>query len=75
MVVGAKPEGSDFWLVTKNTKFDFQEISMEEFKGKTGKPEALSFLRIVLIPHRLHVRDTEITFTSLEIFESSMKLR
>ena len=70
LVVDAKPEGSDFWLVTKNTKFDFQEISMEEFKGKIGKPEALSFLRTVPIPHRLHVRDTEITFTSLEIFEN-----
>ena len=75
MIVDAKPEGSDFWLVTKNTKFDFQDISLEELKGKTGKPDALSFMRTIPIPHRLHVKDTDIAFTSLEIFENAMKLR
>ncbi len=75
IIIDAKPEGHDFWLVTKNTKFEFQDMSMDEFKGKIGKPEALSFIRTIPIPHKFHVRDTEITFTSLEVFENSMKLR
>ena len=48
---------------------------MEEFKGNTGKPEASSFLKVIPIPHRLHINDTEIAFTSLEIFENVMKIR
>ena len=43
MIIDAKPEDHDFWFVTKNTKFEFQDIPMEKFKGKIGKPEALSF--------------------------------
>lgn len=75
IIMDVKPEDHDFWLVTKNTKFEFQDMSMDEFKGKIGKPEALSFIRTIPIPHKFHVRDTEIAFTSLEVFENSMKLR
>lgn len=75
MIIDASPGNHDFWLVTKNTKFDFQEISMDEFKGKIGKPEAMSFIKTVPIPHKFHAHDTDIAFTSLEIFENAMKLR
>lgn len=75
MIIDATPEHHDFWLVTKNTKFDFQDISMDEFKGKMGKPEALSFIRTIPIPHKFCVHDTDISFTSLEIFDNAMKLR
>ena len=75
MIIGATPENHDFWLVTKNTKFDFQEISMDEFKGKIGKSEALSFIKTIPIPHKFHAHDTEIAFTSLEVFDNAMKLR
>lgn len=75
MIIGATPENHDFWLVTRNTKFDFQEISMDEFKGKIGKSEALSFIKTIPIPHKFHAHDTEIVFTSLEVFDNAMKLR
>lgn len=75
IIVDAKPENHEFWLVTKNTKFEFQEISMEQFKGKGSRPEASSFLRAIPIPHRFRVNDTEIVFSTLEIFENTMKLR
>ena len=75
IIVNAKPENHEFWLVTKNTKFEFQEISMDQFKGKGSRPEASSFLRAIPIPHRFKVNDTEIVFSTLEIFENTMKLR
>lgn len=75
LIVDAKPEDPDFWLVTKDTKFEFQDISMDEFRGKASKPEASSFLRAIPVPHKFHANDTEIVFTSLEIFENAMKLR
>ncbi|QLH06780.1 hypothetical protein [Nitrosopumilus ureiphilus] len=75
IIINVKPEDHNFWLVTKNTKFEFQDIPMDEFKGKATKPEALSFLKTIPIPHKFHVLDTEIVFTSLEVFENTMKLR
>ena len=75
MIVDVKPQGGDFWLVTKDTKFDFREVTMDKLTGKIGRDEAMSFLRAIPIPHRLKARDTEIAFTSLEIFQNSMKLR
>ena len=75
LIVDAKPENHEFWLVTKNTKFEFQDISMDKFRGKAPRPEASSFLRSIPVPHKFHVNDTEIVFTSLEIFENAMKLR
>ncbi|MDH3203647.1 MAG: hypothetical protein OEL81_03080 [Nitrosopumilus sp.] len=75
MIIDATPENHDFWLVTKNTKFEFQEISMDEFKGKISKPEALSFIKTIPIPHKFHAQDTDIVFTSLEVFDNAMKLR
>ncbi len=74
MIVDVKPENSEFLLVTKNTKFQFQNISMEEFSGGAIKPEAMSLLRVVPIVKRLHLDDTNIVFSSLEIFENYMKL-
>ena len=75
IVVDAKPENHDFWLVTKNTKFDFQDIPMDEFRGKIPKPEAISFLKAIPVPYKFHANNTDIVFTSLEIFETAMKLR
>ena len=75
IIIDAKPENHEFWRVTKNTKFEFQEISMDQFKGKGSRPEASSFLRAIPIPHRFKANDTEIVFSTLEIFENSMKLR
>lgn len=75
LIVEAKPENHDFWLVTKNTKFEFQDIPFDEFKGKAHKPEGSSFLKAIPVPHKFHVNDTEIVFSTLEIFESAMKLR
>lgn len=74
LVVDAKPENREFWLVTKNTKFEFQNISMGEFRGKAPKPDALSLLRVIPIVEKLHLRDTEITFASIEVFENNMKM-
>ena len=34
IIINVKPENHNFWLVTKNTKFEFQDIPMDEFKGK-----------------------------------------
>ena len=75
VIVNVKPENNDFWLVTKNTKFNFQEISMDEFKGKASKPEAISFIKSIPVPYQFQANNTDIVFTSLEIFENSMKLR
>jgi hypothetical protein len=74
LIVDAKPENREFWLVTKNTKFEFQNISMVEFRGKAPKPDALSLLRVIPIVEKLHLRDTEITFASIEVFENNMKI-
>jgi len=74
LIVDAKPENKEFWLVTKNTRFDFQNIPMSEFRGKALKSEALSLLRVIPIVEKLHLRDTDITFSSIEVFENSMKI-
>ena len=74
MIVNTKPD-SEFLLVTENTKFQFQNISMDEFSGGSTKPEAMSLLRVIPIVKRLHLDDTDIMFSSLEIFENSIKLR
>jgi len=74
LIVDAKPENKEFWLVTKNTKFEFQNIPMSEFRGKAPKPEALSLLRVIPIVKKLHLPDTDIVFSSLEVFENNMKI-
>lgn len=74
LIIDAKPEEHEFWLVTKNTKFEFQNVSMDEFRGKAPKPEALSLLRVIPIVKKLHVYDTNIVFASVEVFENTMKI-
>jgi len=74
LIVDAKPEEIEFWLVTKNTKFEFQNLTMDEFRGKSPKPEALSLLRVIPIVKKLHLHDTNITFASIEVFENTMKI-
>jgi hypothetical protein len=74
IIVDAKPENKEFWIITKNTKFEFQNIPMDEFRGRIPKPEALSLLRVIPIVKKLHLRDTDIAFASLEVFENSMKM-
>ncbi|AJW70343.1 hypothetical protein [Nitrosopumilus adriaticus] len=74
LIVDAKPENKEFWIITKNTKFEFQNVSMSEFRGKAPKPESLSLLRVIPIVEKLHLHDTDIAFSSLEVFENNMKL-
>ncbi|QMU55043.1 MAG: hypothetical protein GKS07_09225 [Nitrosopumilus sp.] len=74
LIIDAKPEKHEFWLVTKNTKFEFQDVSMNEFRGKAPKPEALSLLRVIPIVKKLHAYDTNIMFASVEVFENTMKI-
>ncbi len=74
LIVDAKPEDKEFWIVTKNTKFEFQNIPFSEFKDKLPKPESLSLLRVIPIVKKLHLHDTDIAFSSLEVFENNMKL-
>jgi hypothetical protein len=74
LIINAKPEEHEFWLVTKNTKFEFQNVSMDEFRGKAPKPEALSLLRVIPIVKKLHAYDTNIMFASVEVFENTMKI-
>lgn len=75
IIVDAKPENNEFWQVTENTKFQFQNITMDEFKGDDApKPEAVSLLRVIPIVKKLHLDDTDMAFASLEVFENFMKL-
>lgn len=74
LIMNAKPEEHQFWLVTKNTKFEFQNVTMDEFRGKVPKPEALSLLKVIPIVKKLHLHDTNIMFASVEVFESTMKV-
>lgn len=74
IIVDAKPENKEFWIITKNTKFEFQNIPLSEFRGKAPKPESLSLLRVIPIVERLHLHDTDIAFSSLEVFENNMEL-
>ena len=74
LIVDVTPENKEFWIVTKNTKFEFQNIPLSEFKGKAPKPESLSLLRVIPIVEKLHLHDTDIAFSSLEVFENNMKL-
>jgi hypothetical protein len=74
LIIDAKPEEHEFWLVTKNTKFKFQNVNMDEFRGKAPKPEAVSLLRVIPIVEKLHLHDTDIVFASVEVFENTMKI-
>lgn len=74
LIVDAKPENKEFWIITKNTKFEFQNIPISEFRGKAPKPESMSLLRVIPIVKKLHLHDTNIAFSSLEVFENNMKL-
>ena len=74
LIIDAKPEEHEFWLVTKNTKFEFQNVPMDEFRGKAPKPEALSLLKVIPIVKKLHLHDTNIMFASVEVFENTMKI-
>ena len=48
---------------------------MDKFRGRAPKPEGLSYLRTIPVPCKFHANNTDIAFTSLEIFEDAMKLR
>ncbi len=74
LIINAKPGEYEFWLVTKNTKFEFQNVTMDEFRGKAPKPEAISLLKVIPIVKKLHLRDTNIMFASVEVFENTMKI-
>ncbi|MGY5146596.1 MAG: hypothetical protein ACW9W4_01145 [Candidatus Nitrosopumilus sp. bin_7KS] len=74
VIVDVKPENKEFWIITKNTKFEFKNIPMDEFRGKIPKSEAISLLRVIPIVKKLHLQNTDIAFASLEVFENSMKM-
>ncbi|NNL58783.1 MAG: hypothetical protein HKP31_04905 [Nitrosopumilus sp.] len=74
LIINAKPEEHEFWLVTNNTKFEFQNVPMDEFGGKAPKSEALSLLKVIPIVKKLHLHDTDIMFASVEVFENTMKI-
>jgi len=71
LIIHSKPEDHEFWLVTKNTKFEFQNVPMDEFRGKAPKSEALSLLKVIPIVKKLHLHDTDIMFASVEVFENT----
>ncbi|MCH9658286.1 hypothetical protein K0U27_06260 [archaeon] len=74
IIIDASPEKHEFWLVTKNTRFEFQNIQMDEFRGTVPKPEALSLIKVIPIVKKLQLRDTNIVFASVEVFENTMKI-
>jgi len=74
VIVDAKPENYEFWLITENTKFEFQNVSMDAFRGVIPRFEVMNLKRVVPIVKRLHVEDTDIVLASLEIYENSMKI-
>ncbi len=74
LIISAEPKNTEFWLVTKNTKFEFQNVSLDEFRGKAPKPDALSLLKVIPLVKKLHLHDTNIVFSSVEVFENTMKV-
>ena len=75
VIVNAKPENYEFWLITENTKFEFQNVSMDEFRGVFPKYEAMDLKRVIPIVKQFHVEDSDIMLASLEVYENAMKIK
>ena len=75
LIVNAKPENSEFWTVTKNTRFEFQSIPMSKLRGKIPELCDVTLLKVVPIVKKMHLQDTDVTLASIDVFEDAMTLR
>jgi len=72
-IVDVKPEGKPFWIVTANTKFEFENADiMQIFDTYRFTPKKL--VNVVSISKQISVEDTEFTIPSLEVYSNMMKL-
>lgn len=73
IIVDVKPKGNEFWKITPNTKFEFQDMDPGlMFDPFTFKPKHL--VDVIPIAKQLSVGDTEFTIPSIEVYDNLMKI-
>lgn len=73
VVTDVRPEGRPFWLITKNTKFEFKNGGLERLFGR-HVPAPRNLVGVIPISKQILVGDTEITMASLEVYSGMMNL-
>ncbi|MGY5149671.1 MAG: hypothetical protein ACW9W3_06380 [Candidatus Nitrosopumilus sp. bin_68KS] len=73
VVLDVKPEGKPFWIITENTKFEFQDTDIAQILNPYRlTPKKL--VNVISISKQISVEDTEFTIPSLEVYSNMMKL-
>ena len=72
-ILAAKPEGQEFWKITKETKFEFENTDIAEIFD-SYRFRLKNLINVILISKQLSVEDTGFTIPSLEVYPDRMKL-
>jgi hypothetical protein len=75
VIVDAQPQDQEFWLVTENTKFEFQNVSMNQLRGVIPQFEGIKLQRVIPIVKKISIENSQIMIATLEVYENSMKLK
>lgn len=75
VIVDAEPQDQDFWLVTENTKFEFQNVSMNQLRGIIPQFEGIKLQKVIPIVKKISIENSQIMIATLEVYENTMKLK
>ncbi len=72
-IFAASPEGKEFWRITEDTKFKFENADILEMFEPPGF-RSKNLVNVIPISKQLSVEDTEFIIPSLEVYSGRMKL-
>ncbi len=73
VVTDVRPGGRPFWIITKNTKFEFKNGGLDRLFG-LHVPAPRKLIGVIPISRRISVEDTEIVMASLELYPGTINM-
>jgi len=72
-ILAASPEGKEFWRISEDTKFEFENTDVLEV-SESPRFGSKNLVNVIPVSKQLSIGDTKFTIPSLEVYSDVMKL-